>query len=135
MKKDIKDYLHLYLGCPAEIHGYNTKIVDKVTSSSLTMITKGCKIVPILRPLSDMTEQEAMELGKLLLLIPHGQISAYKNTFGKWCVKWSEHYKDHWCIDGEIFNQHQTIYLLKEGFDLFELIADGLAIDKTTLNK
>lgn len=35
-----------------------------------------------------------------------------------------------------LYNQHQaTIYLLSKSFDLFNLIPEGLAIDKTTLEK
>lgn len=125
MKKDIKDYLHLYLGCECmtedgrrgRFSGFD--VVEK--NYSIVMITvrfsddpldhdwtvlndnEECdRIKLILRPLSDMTEDEKTEEYKIGL-------------------------------DPGI--EEQFRWLLSKGFDLFGLIEAGLAIDKTTLKQ
>jgi len=124
--KHIKDYLHLYLGCaldPGNIVLTPERLKEILDDERDNQL--------ILRPISDLKEDEAIELGKRLLLVPQGRISAFKNRWNKWVVKWSDNYRDHWLVDGEIFNQHQTIYLLKQCFDVFGLIELGVAIDQT----
>lgn len=95
------------------------------------MLFKG--YAPILRPLSDMTEEEASEMWLLL--------------------GWNERIpKEHRAEDiireftvieednGTTNNAHWGYfimimpYLLKQGFDLFDLISTGQAINSTTLN-
>lgn len=67
MKKDLKDYLHLYLGCECiydwpytmefNLEGKVTaKIIEEINSPKLTGAVTNVK--PILRPLSDMTNEE-----------------------------------------------------------------------------
>jgi hypothetical protein len=65
-RKDIKDYLHLYLGGKVEIGATlpgvllgvegNAAFVKHFTEGRICMALK--QIKPILRPLSDMTEDE-----------------------------------------------------------------------------
>jgi hypothetical protein len=111
MSKQLKDYLHLYLGCQIRFHSNLTGtwgIWNKMTYSDIELavahIGFGEKCQIQLRPLSDMTEEEMLEVD---IDIPN--IS-------------SEYEK----LTPKAFTQ-----LLQWGFDLFGLIESGLAIDKT----
>jgi hypothetical protein len=138
MKKNIKDYLHLYLGCEVEYpdtDGTPMRAIftgfsraDGIETTYKKKPKKGealgdylswkpngyhnsnaTKIKPILRPLSDMTKKEMAEYNKL-----------YETLFNM--------------ADGiNQIRQHAACdhYLLSKGFDLFGLIEAGLAIDKT----
>lgn len=124
MSKEIKDYLHLYLGCEAEIEFIDsakgrTKLecahVQGVLTPELVKMVKSCK--PILRPLSDMTEEEFEDFKKIA-----------DSDFCKMTVI------DAASKDGITRLAHKfnaTAYLLSKHFDLFGLIESGLAIDKT----
>lgn len=121
---NIKDYLHLYIGCEVDtnvqgqyIHPYGCIKIEELTVENLFIILERmrfneeyyCK--PILLPLSDMTEEESRE---------HDQIEMVK-------VK---------TLDGTIVHDANAVaWLLSKHFDLFGLIDAGLAIDKTTLNQ
>jgi hypothetical protein len=104
MEKDIKDYLHLYLGC--ECLGNNGKPYTLKPSHFPSNWKEGINgHKPILRPLSDMTEEEKKDYNNRKQRKGHmAQVHAYN-----------------------------TLWLLSKHFDLFGLITDGLAIDKTTL--
>lgn len=150
--KELKDYLPHYIGC-------------KCKSSEGTMIytligtikdiafheDKYCNQIdlcgdfkPILRPLSDMTEEEALALAKI------------HDSEGDWrvvdrCRLWilvQDQYANKIFIqfsdDGNLWDcedadgsvsGYETFeavkYLFSRGFDLFGLIESGLAIDKT----
>jgi hypothetical protein len=118
MKKEIKDYLHLY---------YERKVFAKFNDGSSGEMDLSVyylrypDIDPlpiefklILRPLSDMTEDESKKLGL------HGIWEDIKDiSTGIW--------------DDTLFYPEDFIKLLKEGFDLFGLIESGLAIDATKL--
>lgn len=136
---NIKDYLHLYLGCQV-IGTYNDASGSK---GYLTGVTNGgydCEIQfiledginveeepqynevkdvkPILRPLSDMTEDEVEFIG---IELKAGTMNAEFIRTSKYC----------WTLvhtEPEVFR-----FLLSNHFDLFGLIDAGLAIDKTTL--
>ena len=78
------------------------------------------KIFPLLllRPLSDLTEDEGFELSDTMgFFTPDNFITAIKSG--------SKYVMD-FRLSFEL-----TQYLLKQGFDLFNLIPEGLAIDKT----
>lgn len=151
MKKGLKDYLHLYLGCEVVYEGiingkelkdeqdehkedvfYEPKVEVKrgekigVLKEIFTDITgksrksrigrKGLQthygngnFKLILRPLSDMTDEEYWEADKLQMPI---------KEFGEYQ-----------------FSAEQYRYLLSKHFDLFGLIEAGLAIDATTLKQ
>lgn len=115
MKRNTKDYLHLYLG-------QKTKWSDRSKTESqertLTAFDVHCanaegshwSYTPILRPLSDMTEEE--------------------NNMGfEIMAKYDPEYKE----ENIKCNAEMTLYLLKQGFDIFGLIEAGLAIDKTKM--
>lgn len=115
MKKEIKDYFHLYYGCEfRSIEMYDEEYITR----RIDMINPKAHEVwkPTLRPLSDMTEEERkeVEFKREILYDIHERNSKDPDTL---------------IMCGDI-----TKYLLKQGFDLFGLIEAGLAIDKTTLN-
>lgn len=117
--KELKDYLHLYLGCEIDVSGQR-EILDSVAKSGqIETLFRGHlrnyrdlsdeDIAPILRPLSDMTEEE------------EGKIK---------CSNWTGMQHGEWEYTIESFR-----FLLSKHFDLFGLIESGLAIDKTTLKE
>jgi hypothetical protein len=141
MEKNIKDYLHLYMGCKCHTpdgimelsyvkDGSNWPVWfdEKCNEANSEILSNyGCcakgykynQVKPILRPLSDMTEEEKNELlqvdreytsANILPNIPLGRLLVL-------------HYTE---------RQAQiTRYLLSKHFDLFGLIPAGLAIDAT----
>ena len=128
--KDIKDYLHLYLGC--EVHDF---VNDKVGRLFRVSTNGVCKVLHsvqwslhphefklILRPLSVMTEEEAVFI-KRVLRDNHG-IDTIKTVL-----------QNGWHLGHISANASQmfeiTRYLLSKSFDLFRLIEAGLAIDAT----
>ncbi len=134
MKKELKDYLHLYLGCEAQfkytmrendfelrigkiIALYKNGIVDAcdLRTNHNGIVYHNYKqdiIKPILRPLSDMTEDERNQFESSKVFVKATPVHQVGN------MQWTP----------ETFK-----YLLSIGIDLFGLINDGLAIDKTTL--
>ncbi len=129
--KDIKNFLHLYLGCEVETvdgnginlgHYYpgvwtrdgNTEpnginVFFTEIKKVYVMNYVQCKL--ILRPLSSMTEEEA------------DRIIAIRGLEGVTGYKWPNTFKA---------AAEATIYLLSKHFDLFSLIESGLAIDKNS---
>ena len=157
--KELKDYLHLYLGCEIDISGQR-EILDSVAKSGqIETLFRGHlrnyrdlsdeDIAPILRPLSDMTEEEMEELffiGDALIkeVTPNAVIKFYPNEVKRnikrgtgvaYTVLKSEN-GEHF-MSGTLsltkFDTMQFSYLLSKHFDVFCLIEAGLAIDKTTL--
>lgn len=118
MKKELKDYLHLYLGCEALVEGYtNSKspfnyrgiINYQLLLESGQHYSSVKEIRPILRPLSDMTEKEIMEKERL-------KDCEYESAWSPLMAR-AESFK----------------YLLSKHFDLFGLIESGLAINAADL--
>lgn len=98
MKKDIRKYIHLYIGqkgrCKKEgDFGSWETILDKTLGSWINGPWEDIQLM--LRPLSSMTDAERAELNNLNM---------------------------DWQI-GEVFRRN-----LEKGFDIFGLIEDGLAI-------
>jgi len=132
MTKEIKDYIHYYLGQPCLIG--DSKGVDyirMVNETGLSVCTgtnkngipvwyKSNTCKPLLRPLSSMTEDEKDTIN-----------NEWGNPMGEHLtdalVEKNEHYVKLLFESFELFH-----YLLKQGFDLFGLLESGLAIDKTT---
>lgn len=125
MSKQIKDYLHLYLGCKFihnvhkgvfELCGYN--IYEAYAQNSLGVSTFDARQIKlILRPLSDMTPSEFKE------------VEAYHPETKRWLDV--GHLDDGGKVQFDSWSPYVTVYLLSKGFDLFGLIEEGLAIDKT----
>lgn len=179
-EKNIKDYLHLYIGCKIQYPDTDgSMIIAKLTGVSCgdgvetTYIEQqlpgkaigdylswepnghhksdALHLKPLLRPISDMTEEEATRIA----IIMYGQPDSVKwrmEDKGNYFNVYRRHYVESFTIDkasGDIdryekwdgeteiqitLNHHFiTHYLLSRGFDLFGLIEAGLAIDKTKL--
>lgn len=115
MSKEIKDYLHLYLGCDIEekVSHKDSCRVFKLTDENLKNILFQPKYYkPILRPLSDMDDEEKKEYGEMIPDIVNARhpYQPYINL-----------------------NAKRTLWALSKHFDLFSLIENGLAIDASTL--
>jgi hypothetical protein len=120
MSKELKDYLHLYLGCEVK---WNTNIVTLIDTDGINCNVFGeplfsksntsiKNIKPILRPLSDMTEDEHKE---------------WQN------IRFNREFKLKPVLTDAEYESFR--YLLSKHFDLFGLIEAGLAIDATTLKQ
>lgn len=172
--KNLKDYIHLYIGC--EVACYSDKLraskeleryatLDGVVYESwrksppikVSCIPEGFKnryhysydvdeIKLLLRPLSDMTEEEKVEFIHLKFRSIMGNIdrtfvTKIHPTESPNIISFS-FYKSVGCgaeagSRTYYINQsdpEQFQYLLSRGFDLFGLIEAGLAIDKTKMS-
>jgi len=129
METKTQDYLHLYLGCEVMVESVapfndnnagNSRIKGPFTLVAVGImeqrvhvkldgytVTASDIIKPILRPLSDITEEEATECG------------------------WMELFTIEHFAEKKLYRPTSFHYLLKRGFDLLDLIETGLAIDKT----
>lgn len=134
MKKELKDYLPCFIGCEAMYGGYGDperKVVilgvslkDGVQfqfwdNGEVDIDPSFDWFKLLLRPLSDMTEEEAIECGNL----------DYDFSGEPDLNKWT------WKDFDTLNSSSQFQYLLSKHFDLFGLIEAGLAIDKTTLKQ
>lgn len=162
--KDIKDYLHLHLGCQIWTGtGYVTLIaIQKETVSTVfrLIVLNGNQIHEIewnndcrlaLRPLSDMTDAEFKELimlewGVNRDIVEQKIKTVVKSKEVKHAVKYgtsipfrafdeSGNHVMTGTISSESLNPEQFQYILSKGFDLFGLIEAGLAINKTKFEK
>ena len=107
MEKNIKDYLHFYIGCEFS-NGLDAKVRTVTFSNADTIL--GAKVGDfklILRPLSDMTEEEGEEWQK---------IGFEPDSRGV----------DYWPMMARNIK-----FLTDKGFDLFGLIEANLAIKKS----
>jgi len=113
--KEIKDYyLHLYLGCEFYLSEAKNDFVHIDRPMGVWDLSQNEKyedriIKPILRPLSDMTEEEQSEVN-------------FRDINAAWAY-----------TNEEVWSFEQVRYLLSKHFDLFGLIESGLAIDSTTI--
>lgn len=121
--KDIKEYLPFYVGQECTCDEARFKITGVQFTEAGTGVFDGtfndgipqgwwvenCDFKLLLRPLSDMAQDERMEESSIF------HCEANKNL----------HYDEKRALI--------VHYLLKQGFDLFGLIDAGLAIDKTKL--
>jgi hypothetical protein len=145
MEKKIQDFLHLYLGCDAQV----AVIVpgqelswepDKLNIRWLHgSLNKLVEVKPILRPLSDMTVEEAIELAKLSEWEDHfNEVETKRTRYDDIVVTWqgSNEGREEFNATGNVFYcSDQFQWLLSNHFDLFHLIEDGLALDKSTLKQ
>lgn len=168
--KQLIDYLHFYLGCDLKTDTGVVKLIAVqkevipctdyrviCLNGNVTHELKG-EFKPILRPLSDMTEDEILEVCKLFSPTAWGEY-----RFKKWVAKKDPKSNDSWIsydvtnenstysftvdlIDGDIMlyddddyepihvDNNYRFWYVRNGFDIFGLIGSGLAIDKTTYN-
>jgi hypothetical protein len=157
--KEIKDYIHHYIGCDVAYHfegrgklvGISASEVEKGKVIAIIDIgivdfqewyVEECK--PILRKLSSMTEVEARDIAVIMFGQPDSVKWRLENKTNYLNV-YRKHYHISFTIDlasGDVdiydeggiqttINHHFiTKYLLSKGFDLFGLIDAGLAIEK-----
>lgn len=171
--KKIEDYLHLYLGCEASF--FNEGLGSPPIVGKLISIELDRKILSLdtryriefhylqtyfklnLRPLSDMTEEEAVDIYTLerdrVLHVATNDHDISKRTDFGWVITRLDHMNIGLLVrfDGVCYKvidegkkptiepaMNQPIifqYMLSKGFDLFGLIEAGLAIDKTKINQ
>lgn len=129
MKKELKDYVHLYLGCDINTGGQIERLKSVDENGNIETLFRGhlinyynindyeCKL--ILRPLSSLSNEEAANIG----ILPKKEW--YESTQEE-RIKWLYDNKDK-----EIYSPKDFMYLLSIGIDLFNLIESGLAIDTT----
>lgn len=166
---EIKDYQHLFLGSEVKALDGGTMMyylcgidrdgtpIFKTQQGGYVTYLSNWKLV--LRPLSDMTEEEALKICSIVSPTIFGDYRYKKWTVSKdrdW--DYSQKYYDvkregdsHSftvdCIDGDVLLYDDNTYIdapfmnfnykfeyLKMHFDLFGLIDAGLAIDKTKIN-
>lgn len=118
-EKKIKDYLHLYLGCEVMYIDGMSLILKSISINRARIGAKDDDVhfnvpvenfKPILRPLSDMSEEEFKECD----LKTHPKFWMTDSSI--------------WCFTAE-----KTRYLLSKQFDLFNLHEAGLCLYKTDL--
>lgn len=185
MKKELKDYLHFYPGCQLQLQTPKKEIVTLgaigfVNPDRITVRFKDNdewsyadydEFKPILRPLSDIKDNEvdriaSILLGKKVENLVVNRVPAERDGDSFFLTAYWKRERDiaredteiemgfHISNIGEAFgidhvwnyirgngtgvsheplhNSHDiTLYLLKQGFDLFNLIPEGLAIDST----
>ena len=132
--KKIEDYLHLYIGCDIEFgfeghkkigtlygvhHPFGYQVFDPSSPVVPIKAVRPELIKLILRPLSDMTKEEMEECGNMI----------YDFSDDPELNTWE------WQYFQIGLAPEQLYYLLKNGFDLFNLIPEGLAIDKTRIKQ
>lgn len=128
MEKKIENYSHLYLGCDVlKTDGQKRKLVGVYVSGALlenteTQLSDDYRMTDfklLLRPLASMTQEEMRACGNMIY-----DFSDDPDLSNNW--KWQEF---EYGLHPEQFH-----WLLSKGFDLFNLIPDGLAIDVTKIN-
>jgi hypothetical protein len=143
MEKNIKDYLHLYLGC--ECIGYS-HFKDESTGQNIEVPLKR-KIVgvtqygveleggtfsvayvkPILRPLSDMTEEEKVEL--FTLNFGNHRFTNFGYDSIECIILADKDERIRVGLSSNSMGANAFLFCLTRGFDLFGLLESGLAIN------
>jgi hypothetical protein len=163
MKKELVNYLHLYLGCECQpvdrtisgrllairiMDGCENAFIEYTGQSNLIPF-KMHELRPILRLLSDMTEDEMKELLCFKYAPSDYVFRNMLNEFKFYCdepkrnttrgegvgysvFKDGSHYQSG-TLSFVRLNPTQFHYLLSLHFDLFDLIPSGLAIDASTI--
>lgn len=152
----LQDYLHYYLGC--NMTHKNNLGASYILHFDVLQIAISHGDMPVLRRLNDMTELEAIRIGRLCFFdrdngYPDSDFKARKvgistETPSVYEVSISNDWYDEvikigfntgniWRCNGSrerLYNQPSVFhYLLTQHFDLFNLIDNGLAVDAKTL--
>lgn len=158
-EKNIEDYFHFYYGCECEFVLTESKkvLIQELLGIALDYYFLDVykkknpiydSIKPILRPLSSMTEEEAIYLANLIqydgdsfiwkvrlkdelqIVIDGVRNSDYRTVTIAYDWKFSVCDTDEYGNGYSGENPHETTrYLLSKSFDLFGLIESGLAIE------
>lgn len=144
--------LAMFLGakCRVDVVDWYLDSVMEINLQMLSYVTDGVTVKPILRPLSDMTEEELLEFAKLCsgaeyVEIVESAISNYKNVMcfadfhdserlvvnDRGEVWYASYFQNKPAGRNTINHHEQTVWLLRHHFDIFEWAKAGLAIDKT----
>lgn len=116
MRTKFKDVAHLYLGvnCKTKFNenaGLNNEDYTVLDAELLEyLLREDCDVKPILRPLSEMTRDENEQM-----------------------LKAGRNYISNALHSAITFSAYQTAYLLKKGFDLFELIPSKEAVTQHSI--
>jgi hypothetical protein len=141
-----EDYLPFYLGCDCEIitaPGTVGRLVSlNIEQETCSLLQPGMGIMgggwfaktneikPILRQLSDMSENDALYLARLVAVNNEFiNPKVYRNKYNDLIVDWGNDKFN--CTGEKCWSAEQSLFLLKCGYDLFGLIESGLAIEKT----
>ena len=145
MEKKLIDYAHLYLGNPMQKLLSEDNQVISFNVTELKKMRMGDSHKLILRPIMDMTEQEAREFfGEVMhfhrQLNLHYQEGWWRKSEGYISIQDNRNVSGEWLLiikpSGEpnvpcfncTYSMSEVIWLLKKGFDLFGLLAAGLAV-------
>ena len=136
-KNKLEEVIHLYLGCEVQVRGDIEKLIGVESDGAVITFSGrygrriwGAKEVkPLLRQLSDITEEEK-EFIVRCITYNHVKFSSTESALGCWD---NEEYGKK--IQHMRFYADELQYLLSKGFDLFSLIETGQAIDKNTLKE
>lgn len=137
----LQDVLHFYLGAKVKAQDgemiYTLSGIDRKGNALFydgfgneMWLSPGWKLM--LRKLDSMTEQEAIECAKLSEWEPDFVNPVVKRTkYNDLVVEWADgHEKQN--VTGDLFwCPEQVVYLCAKGFDIFNLIPMGQAIDAT----
>lgn len=124
--------LRMYVGRDCQVtHNviYETSQIDEVLL--IAHNAKNAKVIPHLRPLSSITEDEANEFWKVSNVgdfAPNPIDGIDQDT----PLQWFEAFYSRWGVLHTVYTAPEFLYLLSKGFDLFGLIEAGLAkeVDK-----
>lgn len=148
----IAEIIHLYLGCSCEVankgRGYISAIDEfggvtiKLHGSAEAHYVEAAEIKPILRPLYTMTEEEKTEIckrygwfeGKKIINEHHLNVAhdSLKELAYDSLITANENDSDR---QGPAAYFLIVPYLLRQRFDLFNLIENNLAVDASTINQ
>lgn len=121
--------LALYLGCETNLGTLITvKLDEAITSSKLggyVNVTDFSQLKLLLRPLSSMTEEEALEWNEKFRYFAEGSTEQYVRDRLYLIIQTVN--------ENRGSNPDKVIWLLSKGFDLFGLIEKGEAIDSTKI--
>jgi hypothetical protein len=135
MNREIGDYLKYYLDTNVECRADNGAWKEVTVPIGMAYIhqERYDGIKPILRPISDMTEEEAIEVAKLSEWEPHFRdVKVERTKYNDLVVTWqgANESRDKFNATGDVFYCYEQFhYLLSKGFDMFQLIDEGLAIN------
>ena len=147
----LKDVIHFYLGQDLRIYDKATekwsgwkkltpKVLDYVLQSEISGYLVNFEMQLSLRRLDSMTEEEAIEVTKPVVVygdLPNvRKYETWKNPFGKIVVSWGNGLREKYVPQDETsFTVGQFTYLLSRGFWLFgdEAFEQGLIIDKNKI--
>lgn len=131
-----KEVAHLYIGCTLWKSWDEKQTVLTVSNYTTLFSQKVGEVEPILRQLSDMTEDDVYGFIKSHNFYAENEIRnwQWRNGYVHFDVRYKSSKRWHTkMINDEGKTPSQFAYLLKQNFDLFNLIESGEAIDATTL--